>query len=313
MIRAATLSVAAMILLSAATADAAQFDVKQTDDGVTVTRDGKPFTCYLKESGTKPILWPILGPYGKEITRGHPMKKAGPDERADHVHHRSFWFTHGDVNGHTFWHENRNPPRIVHREFVKVAGGEQAVIVTRNDWISPDGKKQCEDERTLTFGIDGESTYIDFDITIKAAGAPVKFGDTKEGCFGVRVAGTMKVDAKKGGKIVNCEGQTDKAAWGKAAAWVDYHGPVDGKTVGIAILNHPSSFRFPTHWHVRTYGLFAANVFGLRHFEGKGKDGSHTLKPGEPMTFRYRVLIHKGDEKEGKVAEAFERYAKEKK
>ena len=148
-------------------------------------------------------------------------------------------------------------------------------------------------------------------FTVKATDTEVKFGDTKEGTFGVRVAGTMKVEAKKGGKIVNSDGHVDKAAWGKPAPWVDYHGPLDGQTVGIAILNHPSSFRFPSYWHVRTYGLFTANPFGLHNFKNSNEvDGSHTLKPGQSFTLRYRVIFHKGDEKEAKIAEAFAKYAK---
>ena len=128
--------------------------------------------------------------------------------------------------------------------------------------------------------------------------------------MGVRVAGTMDVDAKKGGKIVNSREQANEAAWGRPAEWVDYHGPVEGDTVGIAILNHPSSFRFPTTWHVRTYGLFAANPFGLHDFpDGQGVDGSHTLQPGESFTLKYRIVFHKRDEKQAKIAEAFAEYA----
>jgi hypothetical protein len=213
------------------------------------------------------------------------------------------------VNGHSFWHEAKESPQIEHREFVKIESGQQGVIVTRNDWLAPDGTKVCEDERTLTFGVDGEMTWIDFDITLKASDGDVKFGDTKEGSFGVRVAGSMKLTANLGGKIVNSAGQTDGGAWGKQAPWVDYHGPVDGETVGIAILNHPSSFRFPTYWHVRTYGLFAANPFGLHNFVSKDKDGSHTIESGDTMTLRYRVILHKGTTEEAGIAAAFERYS----
>ena len=117
------------------------------------------------------------------------------------------------------------------------------------------------------------------------------------------------MESQGGGKIVNSEGQTDREAWGKQAPWVDYHGPVDGETVGIAIMNHPSSFRYPTYWHVRTYGLFAANPFGLHNFVSRDKDGSHTLQPGESMTLRYRVLLHKGDTEQAQIAEAFKKYA----
>jgi hypothetical protein len=185
------------------------------------------------------------------------------------------------------------------------------VIETENDWIAPDGKKVCDDFRRLTFGAGGESRWIDFDITIQASEGPLTFGDTKEGMFGVRVAETMKVDAKLGGRLVNSEGQVNDAAWGQKASWVDYHGPVGGETVGLAILNHPKSFRYPTNWHVRTYGLFAANPFGLHDFpRGERLDGSYTIPKGESISFYYRVLLHKGDEKQGKVAEVFEAYSK---
>ncbi len=117
--------------------------------------------------------------------------------------------------------------------------------------------------------------------------------------------GKPRVDAKRGGKIVNSRGQIDAAAWGRPAAWVDYHGPIDGQTVGITIFNHPSSFRYPTYWHVRTYGLFAANPFGLHEFPGsKNANGSLTLARGKSVTFRYRVLLHRGDEKQGKGGRA---------
>jgi len=113
------------------------------------------------------------------------------------------------------------------------------------------------------------------------------------------------------GNIVNSDGLVDKDAWGKQASWVDYHGPVDDQIVGIAILNHPSSFRYPTYWHVRTYGLFAANPFGLRDFKNdKTLDGSYTVKPGESISLRYRLVFHKGDEKEGRIAEMWEEYRK---
>jgi hypothetical protein len=291
---------------------AAEFNMTKENDGITVKLDGKLFTRYLIKSGAKPVLWPIIGPTGKEMTRAYPLTDGTPEETKDHIHHRSFWFTHGNVNGVSFWDEGGKNGNTVHKEFLKVAGSMQgvpAVIVATNDWVGPDDKKICEDVRTLTFGREGESPYIDFDITVKASNGEVKFGDTKEGTFGVRVAETMKVIAKMGGQIVTSEGLTDDEAWGKPAAWVDYHGPVDTETVGIAILNHPTSFRYPTHWHVRTYGLFAANPFGLHDFKA-AEDGSYTLGAGETMTLRYRVLLHKGDEKEGKIAEAFAAYAK---
>ncbi len=92
---------------------------------------------------------------------------------------------------------------------------------------------------------------------------------------------------------------------------MDYHGPVDGQTLGIAVLNHPTSFRFPTYWHVRTYGLFAANPFGLSEFTNKKLDGTHTLPKGQSLHLRYRIIFHTGDEHQAKIAAAFEKYAEE--
>jgi hypothetical protein len=290
---------------------AGEVTVQRLADKAVVKIDGRPFTEYLIRSGGKPILWPILGPTGKPMTRAYPMKKVPEEKHRDHPHHRSLWFSHGKVNHVDFWAEGKSRGVIEHRGFVKTESGRIGVIVTRNDWLGPDGQKQCEDERTLRFGGDAESRWIDFAVKVKAAGRPATFGDTKEGAFGIRVAESIAVDSKRGGRIVNSLGQIDEAAWGKPAAWVDYHGPVDGEMLGIAILNHPSSFRFPTPWHVRTYGLFAANPFGLKDFTGdKTKDGSYTLAPGGSFTLRYLILLHRGDEKQGRIAEGYKEYSK---
>ena len=300
------------VALVSANSRAVEVTVEKSEGGAVVKIDGKVFTEYLMRSGTKAICWPIIGPSGDPMTRSYPMATA-EGEKQDHIHHRSLWFTHGSVNGVSFWEEKKEKPAVIkHLEFVKVASKPTPTIVTRNAWLAPDEKKVCEDERTLRFGATADARWIDVDLVVKATDGPVKFGDTKEGAFGVRVAETMKVDAKKGGRIVNSEGQVDGAAWGKPAAWVDYNGPVNDKTVGVAIFNHPTSFRYPTPWHVRTYGLFAANPFGLHDFTSDKKaDGSYTIPAGKSMTLRYRVYLHLGDEKAGKVAEAFKAYCDE--
>jgi len=292
----------------------AEVTAERSAGGAVVKIDGQLFTEYLEKLGMKPALWPIIGPTGKPMTRDYPLRNRD-GETKDHPHQRSLWFSHGKVNGVNFWAEQGKAGTlgtIRHVKFLKIASGKPAIIVAQNAWIAPDGKKVCEDERTLRFDTDGTARWIDFDIVLKATDGDVTFGDTKEGALGVRVAESMKVDARLGGKIVNSRHQVDGAAWGRPAEWVDYHGPVDGQTVGIAIFNHPKSFRFPTIWHVRTYGLFAANPFGLHDFpDGKQSDGTLTLHAGETVTLRYRVLLHRGDQREGRVAERYAEYAKE--
>ncbi|CAN5905960.1 hypothetical protein BH23PLA1_BH23PLA1_22980 [soil metagenome] len=288
--------------------------LEATGDDVQVSIGGEPFTVYRTREGTKPYLYPVIGPTGKPMTRAFPMEEVEGEER-DHPHQRSFWFTHGDVNGYDFWASdplNRPSPRhgrIVETEKRTVSSGSAVgVLRTCNDWLTGEGEKLCEDERTIRFYDTEEGRIVDFDITIKATNGPVTFGDTKEGTFGIRIASSMDVKRKQGGRITNAEGITDGDAWGKASPWVDYTGPIDGQTVGVAILNHPESFRHPTTWHVRDYGLFAANPFGYKDF-GQDERGDHELAEGESITFRYRVIFHKGDTEEASIPNAYKAYA----
>jgi hypothetical protein len=138
----------------------------------------------------------------------------------------------------------------------------------------------------------------------------VAFGDTKEGSFGIRVPGTMDVEAKKGGRILNSRGQKDEDAWGRSAEWVDYHGPVDGEPAGIVIFDMPDSFRHPTKWHVRTYGLFAANPFGQEDFPKTDdpEQGDAKITGDEKLHLHYRVLFYGGEKSAEELAAIYEKY-----
>lgn len=284
--------------------------LSKTEDAVEVRINGELFTRYVFADAPKPYCYPVIGPTGKPVTRNYPMREV-EGESKDHKHHRSFWFTFGEVNGVDFWSESPKAGKIVHREFEKlISGPVYGVIRSRNDWIAADGKKVCEETRRLRIYRTTSGRLMDFEVTIHATEGPVKMGDTKEGMMALRVASSMEVDRGKG-HIENSRGHKDGDTWGKQAEWCDYYGPVDGKTVGIAIMNHPSSFRHPTFWHVRTYGLFAANPFGLKAFTGgKGNVGTHTIPKGQSITFRYRIFIHEGTTREAKVADVYAAYAK---
>jgi hypothetical protein len=302
--------------------DKAHADVtaERSQRGVVVKIDGELFTEYLTEAGESPALWPVIGPTGKPMTRSYPVGPREEGETDDHPHHQSIWFTHDEVNDANFWHDNRNGQpdgsgaHVKHREFDLAngnGGAATARIVARNDWMKGD-KKLLEDERTIVCGVrENGDRWIDFTITIKATEGDVTFGDTKEGTFAVRVADTMRLEARKGGQIVNSEGQTDDAAWGMPARWVDYTGPVDGETVGVAILSHPQSFRPKTRWHVRGYGLFAANPFGHKDFPKPelAPQGKVTIRKGDDLTLRYRVLLHRGGTDKAEMEKAFEEFA----
>lgn len=300
----------AVAAIGIATASAAEVKVEPIDAGLKITVDGKPFAEYVTLHGHQPIIWPIVGPGGQAMTRQYPMGDALEGEERDHPHHRSLWFNHGIVNGHDFWLEPRRNGEqnvIAHREFTAAESGVPAKVVARNDWKSGD-EKICEDERTILFGVDAHGRWIDFAVEVTATEGDVTFGDTKEGAFGLRVPGTMSVDAHKGGKIRNSRGQKDAVAWAQPAEWVDYSGPVDGQPAGIVVFEMPDSFRHPTRWHVRTYGLFAANPFGNRDFDADNQ-GAVTLKKGEKLGLHYRVLFYEGEMSDGQLASIYKEYA----
>lgn len=304
------------VLAMAVSARAAEVTVEPSERGAVVKIDGELFAEYLTKSGHQPAVWPVIGPTGQPMTRSYPAGPLLPGEMDDHPHHHSIWFTHGDVNRRDFWRSNeesRQNNQIQHREFAEMSShGDTATIVTRNDWIA-DGKKICEDERTLVFGADDTGRWIDFTVRLKATEGDVTLGETKEGTFGVRVNAPLTVDSQRGARIVNSRGQVDEKAWGQFAEWVDDYGPVEGEVVGIAMFSHPQNFRHPTRWHARNYGLLAANPFGDAEFgpdPSQPEQGAVTIPEGEELVLRYRVLLHKGTPQEADVAAAFAEFAR---
>jgi hypothetical protein len=287
-------------------------EARAAGHAVEILADGKEIARLLADPAEqKPYVFPLIGPNGKMITRQFPMRKGVEGEKQDHPHQRSFWFTHGSVGGVDFWSEGSRAGRIRQVKVESLESGPVfARIVTRNEWITPDGKKLLDDRRVLTvYPLERGETLIDFEVALTATDAPVVLGDTKEGTFGIRLAESMKEE--RGGTILSSRGGRGMdETWGKPAEWVDYHGRVEGDRVGVAILDHPKSFRHPTHWHVRNYGLFAANPFGYDDFDSPvGKDGTHELAKGATIEFRYRVYLHHGNAEEAQVPLVYRGFA----
>ena len=287
--------------------------LEKGDLAVTVKVNGKLFTNYVyaDKKWAKPILYPVIGPNEVPMTRRYPIEEAGTGEAKDHPHHTSLWYTHGEVNGISFWHVGKNTGTIVHEKFLKL---ENNLISTRNKWVGPKGEIVCRDERTLTFSVEGKDRAIDISIKLIADTGEVTFGDTKEGSMGIRSNPVLRLRGEVAkGKAINNEGIGGKAIWGKRAAWVSYWAPFEGGVTGFSIFDHPTNLRHPTWWHARDYGLVAANPFGIHNFERKPKGtGDLKILKGSDITFRYRFLFHEGDAKSAKISERYTGWTKEK-
>jgi hypothetical protein len=330
----AVLALAGVALLPAAEPESVTIKVS---DGHIDFLAGKALVTRYHTAATvaKPYFWPLNAPGDVPLTRAWPMEKGQPGESTDHVHQKSAWFCHGDVipegievkhlikgiEGVDFWSEAAGHGVIacVATDEPKLEKGH-GQVTTRNEWRTADGVKILDETRTIHLHDLGGTRLLVLDIDLYASVCPITFGDTKEGSFGIRINDAIREEVTEGkkktkgpGTIENAEGKVgEKDDWGQQSAWCDYSGPIDGKTVGLAILTDPAN-PYPSCWHSRGYGLMAANPFG-RAKSGfpavAGKKELVKLAKGEHLKLRFGLLLHPGDAKEGKVADYYQQFVK---
>jgi hypothetical protein len=311
---------------SALAAEAAGVQLKKGEDSIEITIDGKPFTAYLvapkspmNQRVLRPCFYPVLGPNQVPMTRNYPLAEGDPKEaKPDHPHHTSLWVAYGSVNGVDNWANTAKSGWQIHKSFEAVESGAEGGFFRETlDWTDAEKKPVMAEARTVRIPRPKDDTYriLDLEITLQAKYGKVVFGDTKEGGIcSTRMRTELRADkAGANGRLVNSAGDLGDKSWGKRALWVDASGEVEGKRYGYAILDHPTNLRHPVYWHSRTYGLLTTNPFAIQSFDKKAEEkGGYTLDEGKELTLRYRVLFHLGDEKEGRVAERWEEYAKAK-
>lgn len=321
--RAACLTIALITALALHTGAAGGVEIKVNESAnrVDVTIDGKPFTSYIWPSTLKkPVLYPLRTAKGTLVTRGFPLDPR-PRERVDHPHHVGLWLNHGNVNGLDFWNNSEaikpqdanKMGTIVHRRVVRARGGpDKGELVVETAWMTPDNTQVLKEMTTFVFRGGADSRTIDRITTLTALDQNVVFKDSKEGFLGMRVTRELEQPAEKAetftdasgkattvpvldntgvsGKYLSSEGKEGDAVWSTRGKWTLLAGIINGENVTLAILDHPSNPGYPTHWHARGYGLFAANPLGDKEFNEK-KPFDFALDAGKSVTFKYRILI----------------------
>jgi hypothetical protein len=289
---------------------------------VDVLVDGQPFTSYIWQESLKvPTLYPLRTAAGTAVTRGFPLEPR-PGERVDHPHHAGFWLNYGSVNGVDFWNNSTvvSTTRqaamgtVFHRRIVKTtSGADKGELEVQTDWVMPDGQTIIKETASFTFRAAPGMRMVDRVSTLTALDKPVSLKDDKEGMLGLRVRkeleqpsnesvvhidatlkpGTIKSVDNTGvsGEYRSSEGKTGDAVWGTRARWTALAGKVQDEPITLLLLDHPQNVGFPTYWHARGYGLFAANPLGQAELSG-GKDKlNFALGPKQSTTFRYRLVI----------------------
>jgi hypothetical protein len=294
-------------------------DAKQRVD---VFVDGQPFTAYIYPSTLKkPVLFPLRSAKGAPVTRGFPLEPR-PGERVDHPHQVGLWFTYGDVNGTDFWNNSDaikpdDRPKmgtIVHRTVTAArSGADKGELETDMDWVLGDGTVILKEHALFVFRGGPGWRSVDRVTRLQAQGKRVSFTDNKEGMIGLRVARALEIPSTKpdvftdasgrattvatmdntgvNGDYLTSEGKKGDAVWGTRGRWCTVSGRVGEEPVTVAILDHPANPGFPTYWHARGYGLFAANPLGQKALSDGKEALNFALEGGAGVTFRYRILI----------------------
>lgn len=296
---------------------------------VDVTVDGKPFTSYLWQTNQrKPVLYPILAPDGTTLTRGFPFDTR-PGERVDHPHHAGLWFNYSNVNNFDFWNNSdaikpadRGKYGTIHQDRLvsTKSGKDSGELVAESTWTTAAGDNILAQttryvfSRTTVGGVPARA--IDMTVTLKAL-SQVVFHDDKDGLLGIRVAHFLESPTEKGGVFLDAngkatqvaaadttgatgvyrtsEGKVGDAVWSTRGQWCELSGTTtDGKAETIAIIDHTGNPNYPTYWHARGYGLFAANPLGAHMFDPKTPALNFTLEKDKTATFRYRILFVSG-------------------
>lgn len=290
---------------------------------IHVTVGGRPFTdFFFPDTIAKPVLYPIHAPNGVVVTRGFPVNPL-PGEPTDHPHHLGLWLNYGDVNGLDFWNNSSAIPADKKKDYgnirleriISKKGGKTGRIEYSAKWVDHSEKELLKETTRLDFSEQDGVWIVDRTTTLKAI-VPVLFSDNKEGMLGLRVAHELQIPSMETKKFTDANGivttvkaVTDSVAngnylasngkqgddvWSSKASWCMLYGKMKSDSVSILIIDHPQNTGYPTHWHARGYGLFAANPLGVKVFTNGKSELNHSLRTGESMTLRYRVAFAAG-------------------
>ncbi|MBC8034837.1 MAG: PmoA family protein [Chitinophagaceae bacterium] len=292
----------------------------ENENSVSIYIGEKLFTRFLyPDSLEKPVLYPLHAPSGAVVTRGYPLNST-PGDPTDHPHHVGVWFNYENVNGLDFWNNSFAIPEnkkylygwIKTDSITKTSGGSKGILAYRARWINKQQEQLLEESTTMEFSGAARQRIIDRTTVLKAV-QDVLFKDVKDGMLGIRVAHTLQIPSKedqkfmddKGivtvvkagsdtiatGNYITSEGASGNKAWSTRARWCMLYGKIGSDSVSITVIDHPRNPNYPTFWHARGYGLFAANPLGESVFTNGKSSKNLRLKKGESVTFRYRIII----------------------
>lgn len=262
---------------------------------IDVNIDNNFFTSYIFSQDEKyPYFFPVNGPSNGSVTS---MRNG------NFPHHSSLFFGCDRVNGGNYWQEGLERGQIISlRADIVESGNNKVVIETENIWRRPNANSPIKDFRKITISAPSKELFqIDFDVTMEML-MDVTIDKTNHSLFSGRMDADLAVT--NGGTMINADGDKgEKGTFGKKSPWIDFYGKRGDKIEGMAIMQHPSNDWYPSPWFTRDYGFFSPTPMYWPE-----NDKETTLKKGQTIKLKYRVLVHAGDVTTAKIAEQFELY-----
>ena len=294
---------------------------------IDVIIGGKLFTSLMyPDNIEKPVLYPLNAANGTDITRGFPLNTK-PGDPTDHPHHIGLWFNYENVNGLDFWNNSYAIPENKKSQYgwiktdriIEAAGGNtKGKIAYHANWTNKANDVLLEETTSFEFSGTANSRIIDRVTTLKA-NTEVAFNDAKDGMLGIRLAHELQIPTSKDetftdskgivtvvkggtdkiptGNYLTSEGKQGDAAWSTRGKWCMIYGKMGADSISVAIIDNPKNPNYPTFWHARGYGLFAANPLGEKIFTNGKSEKNLKLKKGDSVTFRYRIVVNEGKNK----------------
>lgn len=284
---------------------------------------GKLFTSFLyPDSIEKPVLYPLRAAGGTIVTRSFPLDPRQGDP-TDHPHHIGLWFNFENVNGLDFWNNSYAISKekkslygwIKTDKILQTTNGDKGILSYHANWTNQQNDILLEETTRFEFSGTAHQRIIDR-ITVLKAVKDVLFTDAKDGLLGLRLAHELQIpttedqkftdnkgnvtivkggtDNIPNGNYLTSEGKQGNDAWSTRGKWCKVYGKMGNDSISIAIIDHPKNPNYPTFWHARGYGLFAANPLGEKIFTNGKSFKNLQLKKGESVTFRFRIIIDEG-------------------
>jgi hypothetical protein len=179
-------------------------------------------------------------------------------------------------------------------------------------WTDHQKNVLLTERTTYSFQANRTTRWITRTTTLTAV-TDVTFPDAKDGMLGLRVTKELQIPTNtpsefmddKGnitkvaggntpdinGTYLTSQGKKGDSAWGTRGNWCLMYGKKGKDVLSVAIIDHPSNPGYPTYWHARGYGLFAANPLGQKVFSNGRETLNFHLAAGQSATFRYMIII----------------------